>query len=375
MLTRQEKEQFVINLYNQGNTIRDIAKEARMSFRDIGAILKKASGEMEEKQDIKESLSLSNKSYRLFSKGKTPIQVAITLNLSEDETTKFYQEYWNLKQMHELRIVYEEIGADIVHFLELYRLSKDAHMNPRQIINLLRIANNDLQSVERRYQKLQRNVNDLESKELDLSITLEDLKSQIQNAKQRLNSYRLSCQKEVGKGLQLHRQNMTLDTLLRQFKNNNKEYLKIRYVAKRTVRSTLSDNRQLLRIALLSLIESLRANPIKFNFLIHGMSSTVVMSKSTVIDYAGSNSSYHTNHILDCSNQNGYDETLTEEITKEATILYEKMVKEFTNQTITDVAADSSTNVLHPMIYLDEQTNHTQASLAYRYMTQTSVYD
>ena len=149
-----------------------------MSFRDISAILKKASGEMEEKQDIKESLSLSNKAYRLFSKDKTSTQVAITLNLSEAETTKFYQEYWNLKQMHELRMVYEEIGADIVHFLKLYRLSKDAHMNPRQIINLLQIANNDLQSVKQRYKKLQRNVDHLESRELDASITLEDLKIQ-----------------------------------------------------------------------------------------------------------------------------------------------------------------------------------------------------
>jgi hypothetical protein len=148
MLTRQEREQFVIDLYNQGKTIRDIAKEVRMSFRDIGTILKKASGEMEEKQDIKESLSPSNKAYRLFSKGKTPIQVAITLNLSEAETTKLYQEYWNLNQMHELRIVYEEIGADIVHFLKLYRLSKDAHMNPPRIINLLQIAimNSDIRN-------------------------------------------------------------------------------------------------------------------------------------------------------------------------------------------------------------------------------------
>ena len=114
MLTRQEREQTVSELYNRGKTIRDIAKEVRMSFRDIGAILKKVSGEMEEKQDNKEPLSLSNKSYRLFSKGKTPIQVTITLNLSETETTKFYQEYWNLKQMHELRMVYGEIGANIV---------------------------------------------------------------------------------------------------------------------------------------------------------------------------------------------------------------------------------------------------------------------
>jgi hypothetical protein len=124
-----------------------------MSFRDIGAILKKVPGEMEKKQDIKESLSLSNKAYRLFSKGKTPLQVAITLNLGEAETIKFYQEYWNLKQMHELRMVYDEIGADILYFLKLYRLSKDAHMNPRQVINLLQIATNDLQSVEQRYKK------------------------------------------------------------------------------------------------------------------------------------------------------------------------------------------------------------------------------
>ena len=65
------------------------------------------------------------------------------------EITKFYQEYWNLEQIHELRMVYEEMGPDIVHFLKLYRLSKDAHMNSRQIINLLQIANNDLESVER----------------------------------------------------------------------------------------------------------------------------------------------------------------------------------------------------------------------------------
>ena len=51
-------------------------------------------------------------------------------------------------------------------------------MNPRQIINLLQIANNDLQSVKQRYKKLQRNVDHLESRELDASITLEDLKIQ-----------------------------------------------------------------------------------------------------------------------------------------------------------------------------------------------------
>jgi hypothetical protein len=152
MLTRQEKERLVIELYNQGKTIRDVAKELRMSFRDIGAILKK-SGEKEEEKEEQSLLSPSTQAYRLFSKGKAPIEVAIALNLSESETTKFYEEYWNLQQMHELRIVYDEIGGDIAYFLKLYRLSKGAHMNPEHIVNLLQISNEYLPLLEQRYKR------------------------------------------------------------------------------------------------------------------------------------------------------------------------------------------------------------------------------
>ncbi|HET6715919.1 MAG TPA: hypothetical protein VFG90_02225 [Nitrososphaeraceae archaeon] len=103
MLTRQEKERKVIDLYNnQNKTYREIAKEVRICPRDIGIILKKASGEKEEKQDRKQSLlSPSSQAYSLFSEGKTLIEVAIALNLTEFETTKFYEEYLNLKQMYE----------------------------------------------------------------------------------------------------------------------------------------------------------------------------------------------------------------------------------------------------------------------------------
>jgi hypothetical protein len=42
-------------------------------------------------------------------------------------------------------------------------------------------------------------VTDLESKELDAGINLVESKGQIQNANQRLDSYHLSCRKEVKK--------------------------------------------------------------------------------------------------------------------------------------------------------------------------------
>jgi hypothetical protein len=62
-------------------------------------------------------LSLSTQAYKLFSEGKTPLQVAITLNLRESEATKFYKEYWKLKQLHHLNMVYEETKGDIDPFL------------------------------------------------------------------------------------------------------------------------------------------------------------------------------------------------------------------------------------------------------------------
>ena len=41
ILTRQEKERLVLDLYNQGKIIHEITKEARISFRDIEVILNK----------------------------------------------------------------------------------------------------------------------------------------------------------------------------------------------------------------------------------------------------------------------------------------------------------------------------------------------
>jgi DNA-binding CsgD family transcriptional regulator len=155
ILNRQEREKLVLDLYNQGKTIREIAKEARMSFRDIGVILNKAVEEkaegLKEQHEEIQQLSVSSQAYKLFSEHKTPLEVAIALNLRESEATKFYKEYWKLKQLHNLNMVYEETKDDIEPFLRLYRLSKAAGMSARHVTNLLKIANTDLPDIQCRY--------------------------------------------------------------------------------------------------------------------------------------------------------------------------------------------------------------------------------
>jgi hypothetical protein len=108
ILTRQERERLVLDLYyNQGKIYHEISKEARISPRDIGIILnkvikeKKTEGLKEEQDDSEKNQnqeqqphrSLSAQAYKLFSDRKTPLEVAIALNLGESEATKFYKEY------------------------------------------------------------------------------------------------------------------------------------------------------------------------------------------------------------------------------------------------------------------------------------------
>jgi DNA-binding Lrp family transcriptional regulator len=81
VLTREEKETLVLDLYNRRTPIRDIAREAGMSFRDIGRIIDKKEKEKESREGQVQQMYLSTHAYKLFSEGKTPEEVAIALNL------------------------------------------------------------------------------------------------------------------------------------------------------------------------------------------------------------------------------------------------------------------------------------------------------
>src|SRR6185437_8079870 len=107
-LTRHTKEMLVLDLYyNQDKTYRQIAKEAKICPREIKTIIDKKDKEME----LSQSTCVSSQAFSLFLQGKTPIQVAITLNLKEPEVYELYKQYWSLP------------------FIELYRLIEAAGMD------------------------------------------------------------------------------------------------------------------------------------------------------------------------------------------------------------------------------------------------------
>jgi transposase len=287
ILTRQERERLVIELYNQGKTYREISKEARISPRDIGVILnkqveekkiegsKEQQGGAEKNQELEQQHpSLSTQAYKLFSEGKAPIQVSIALNLRESEATKFCREYWKLKQLHNLNMVYEQIKDDIAPFLKLFKLSKAKGIGVQQVVDTLAIANNDLPSIEERFKRIRNDVSMLQSQKHTCKRNLYQLNNQITSTTKLLNSFRISCEGERREIENLYTEKARLESVVTEFKNDNEDYLnKIKQTAEEKIKSVLINGKILLRFATASVIESLRRNPELCNFVLYDISN------------------------------------------------------------------------------------------------------
>src|SRR5829696_1975238 len=366
ILTRQERERLVLDLYNQGKTYREKSKEARISPRDIGIILNKVIEEKAERskeeqdninsknhnQENEQRLSLSAQAYKLFSDRKTPLEVAIALNLRESEATKYYKEYWKLKQQHNLNVVYEELKGDIDPFLRLYRLSKAKGMGVQQVVNLLEIANTDLPDIQCRYERIKREVNTLEFNKQQSHRTMAYFNNQIETQRNALTSYRISCIRQRRKIEKLYNEKARLEALVTGFKNNNEDYLnKIKQAAEEKVKDVLTNGKLILKFATFSVIESLRSSPELYNFVIHDNSN------NTPISY-GSN--YPSSMLLGRQEQQqqSFNDSYTVLILEEGEKLYNKLTTKLTNRGIAAAAAMTASSLSSPSIGNKQKLTH-----------------
>ena len=85
-----------------------------------------------------------------------------------------------------------------------------------------------------------------------------------------LDSTRLDYEKEMERLRHLQQQRMKQEAIVKHFENNNEvHYIKIRKTAEEKVISILSNSKMLLKLALLSLTESMRKDPDRYIPLIY----------------------------------------------------------------------------------------------------------
>ena len=163
-----QREGRVLELYDQGKNTREIAKELRMSLRDIGFILKK--GQVNHgivtimgdgnnsNNNNKPANEKATQAYRLFSEGKKPVEVAIQLSLSEKQATRYYTEYWRLKRLYGLYHIYQESKGNLSYILKLCRLAKRQGITADNIewfVNMVDMGTYNIPDLQKQYAKLQ----------------------------------------------------------------------------------------------------------------------------------------------------------------------------------------------------------------------------
>jgi archaellum component FlaC len=246
---RKQKEQQVIELYEEGRTYREIAQMLRMSPNTIKAILNR--------EGLDQSTTESSRAYELFSEGKSPLNVAIELGIRQPQADEYHNEYWALQGRDQVARIYKEVEKDPWPFIKLYRMMKAAGMDLEDVREVLSIANYYLPSIKSKYKELRIKTHELELKKTYLSDEIQKMNREIRNLHSTLSDYRTALEKETNRIKSLKKEMMQLKSEIVEFKARDESYLEIEEI----VEEKLSDMKQLLRCAVESVTESIRNDP------------------------------------------------------------------------------------------------------------------
>jgi chorismate mutase len=356
MLGNVEKEKVVVDLYyNQRKNVRQIAQEARMSFRDIAVILKKKEAAAvndgggngngivamdNQQQQLGNGSSQSNqkstRAYKLFSKGYKPVEVAIQLGLSERQATRYCREYWELKGLHELTLLYEERKHHLPSFLRLHNIMQRQGIdNENDIANVLKYAK-ELPNLQQYWENLQANNHNLKCQNQELESDLQARKRQIVELTEVENMHQQNVdtlQNDIDRLLNERRQ---LQQFVYTFKNSNEKYLKIEDIAEEQVNRLLTEEEPLLDLALKAVIEALRMNPdryaVIYNSKYDDLDGSVFDSSNTAA--AISSSFPCTSYTSTKTNQNYYYNEYHEGILEIANSLLKMLLNQMVDNTM-----------------------------------------
>ena len=146
ILNRQQKENLVIDLLNQGISVPQIAKQAHVSFSDIKKIRMKSTGEVSEEQQQedqkKKPLSIPSQAFKLFLEGKSIVKVAIELDLPTDQVLKIHSDYLILQNMERASRVLTENRKNLGAYLSLFDFLNENNIKVKDWSKAVALAQN-----------------------------------------------------------------------------------------------------------------------------------------------------------------------------------------------------------------------------------------
>jgi hypothetical protein len=187
LLTRDQKEAIVIRTLKERYSIRQIAKEVHMSFSDIGEIKRRILGESVSYKKRKKNLSKVAKALELLSKNKTPVDVAIELDLDPKDVEKIYTNYLGLNGLTQLVNIYQELRNYFSDFNSFYWSFGEAGADNKKIKEILDVSDR-LSDFNLEIKNKQNERKNLEIQIQNKNNNLQNLDNQIEMASNILNT-------------------------------------------------------------------------------------------------------------------------------------------------------------------------------------------
>jgi len=263
LLTKPEKERRVIELYEEGKTYREIAKEVRISPGDISSIIRRHTGEDNVEggngDQRQQEETIDTQVFKLLEAGRTPVQVATDLDLNSGEVTRLYKEWWKLKGLDQLNDLYEEIGDDIFQFHQTYKFIKNEGYTPRQLIEAAEHLD-DLPLLRSEREQLVQENQDLEEEKQNKLTELRQTDESIAIAERKQDTVNLDIEVRKEELRHLHLQKQCFEHIISRA-NSSAGYQQIRSIAEAAARSILTQNKVVLAAALRALFQALRYEP------------------------------------------------------------------------------------------------------------------
>ncbi|MGI9011269.1 MAG: coiled-coil domain-containing protein [Nitrososphaeraceae archaeon] len=260
MKNKFEKEALVIKLLKEGRTLREIAKEAYVSFGTLGEIKRRIFGESASytKKNIK--LSKNAKALELFSKGKSAIDVSVELDFDPKEVEKVYFYYLRLGGLSNLEKIYQELGNHLHNLIKFYWSFREAGVDNKIITYILDVAD-ELPELNAKINSLRDERNDLEVQIQKKNRNLKYLNDQIEKASNIVyqeNSKLENIMREItDKRIEVS----NLKKLIEDIKTTD-GFLNLERKVEEMVKKIINQNSTNLTLLLVAVLETLRNNPL-----------------------------------------------------------------------------------------------------------------
>ena len=172
----------------------------------------------------------STQAYKLFSEGKKPVDVAIQLNLSEKEATRYYTGYWRLKHLYGLYHIYQESKGNLSYILKLCRLVKRQAITADNIewfVSMVNIGTYNIPDLQKQYSKLQDSVQVIDHQKVVSKAELDNMNNQISILHNTIYQLSTTCNSKRNEVVYLKNQIQVLEGYATRLKSDGQQQQKI----------------------------------------------------------------------------------------------------------------------------------------------------